>query len=140
MLQHSNKLCVVCISPQHVLIAQRKIIQRVDFQISTNVNRLHSAPAGKGKRDAQFLQSADPLCHVTCDDGSRYTFVSAVKGRLFEANARLIDHPQLASTHPDADGFLAIMNPNLSDPHRGMGSLLTQQQYDSVLAARPPPV
>ena len=51
ILTHSNGCCLVCISPDHPLIADPNLsIVEIDFQTGPKTNRLDSKPVGKSKK------------------------------------------------------------------------------------------
>lgn len=136
VLQHSNRLIVVCISPHHEIITKHKTVVSVNYQISDKTNRLDSIPTGKGKKNCQFVTELNNLCFVTCDDGSRYNFVSCVRGWLLEVNTRLLLSPSLLSSKPLSEGYVAIINPKSTEFDSCMHHLLSPNQYDDVLRAR----
>jgi len=41
------------------------------------------------------MRETTPLCHITCDDGTVYTVLACLHGKLVETNERLLSTPQL---------------------------------------------
>ncbi|KAB7496408.1 Protein Simiate [Armadillidium nasatum] len=50
---HSNRICVVCIPPNHPITKYRKTVTKVDFCVD-GFDRLANKVSGKGKRGAQW--------------------------------------------------------------------------------------
>lgn len=67
-----SRICVITISPQHPAVKNGAEISGINFQVSTNVNRLDSKAVGKSKKGAQWLMPDSPLCEISCSDGKKY--------------------------------------------------------------------
>ena len=95
----------------------------------------------------RHVQGAWPLgpdsniCRITCEDGSVYMLRSCVRGRLLEVNARLLEDPGLLTRAPDTEGYVAILQPSLSEgKHKAaqlLEHLITKQAYEALRAAPP---
>ncbi|EDV19667.1 expressed hypothetical protein [Trichoplax adhaerens] len=142
ILQHSNRICIVAVAPSHAMFQCRRKITNVDFQVTSKLNRLDNKVSGKRKRGAQMVNETSPLCHITCDDGSKYTISSCVKGKLIEINELLIENPDLLAEKPCTEGFIAVILPrkvnrdkNGDDPILGDG-FLSKESYCKAIADR----
>ena len=69
---HFFRICVITVAPSHPLLQCKQIV-KVNFQVSTKVNRLDNKVSGKGKKGAQHLQPESLICEVTSSDGSKYS-------------------------------------------------------------------
>ncbi len=59
------------------------------------------------------MEPNTPLCQVTCSDGTVYTLVSCVRGRLIEVNMQLLSDPSLLTT--PAKVSIHTSNPYVDD-------------------------
>lgn len=132
VLFHSNKICIVTLAPSHPVLAQQKTVTKLDFQVSTKVDRSKNKVSGKGKHGAQFLQTNSTLCFVECSDGSRYSVCSCVQGKLVEVNENLLTSPGLLTSHPTAEGYIAIVLPNIGKSGKHKDELMTQEEYEKT--------
>nr|CAD7258205.1 unnamed protein product [Timema shepardi] len=89
ILFHSNRICLVTLAPSHPIIAEKKKISKIDFQVTPKLNRMENKPTGKGKRGAQYVQSTSVLCLIDCDDETKYKVSSCLIGKLVEVNEEL---------------------------------------------------
>ena len=46
----SLRICLISLAPSHPLIAQNKLISKLNFQVDEHTNRLENKVSGKGKR------------------------------------------------------------------------------------------
>ncbi|KAF4527521.1 hypothetical protein B566_EDAN015621 [Ephemera danica] len=129
VLFHSNKICLVTLAPSHPVLAQHKTISKVDFQVSTNVDRSKNKVSGKGKHGAQVLQPKSLMCFIECTDGTRYVVTSCIQGKLVEINENLIDTPNLLVENPRAEGYIATILPSLIKSSKQKDELLTEEEY-----------
>jgi hypothetical protein len=136
VLFHSNRICLITLALSHPILRERKEIRKFDFQVSNNVDRLKNRVSGKGKHGAQLLQPHSPLCYIECEDSSKYTVQSCVKGKLVEMNDALIENPKLLIEKPDAEGYIAILIPSISNSNQQREELLTREEYDEVVRKR----
>ncbi|KAJ9590808.1 hypothetical protein L9F63_016194 [Diploptera punctata] len=136
ILFHSNRICLVTLASSHPVLQHNKEIKKIDFQVSANVDRMKNKVSGKGKHGAQFLQPNSPLCYIECKDGSKYTVESCIKGKLVEMNDALIADPKLLINKPDAEGYIAIVLPNITNSDQQKEELLTLEEYYDVLKKR----
>lgn len=74
VLQHSNKICVVCLAPSHPVVRKTEIdVTKVNYRVNERLDRTENKVVGKRKRGAQWLNPLSPLCIISCSDGSEYT-------------------------------------------------------------------
>lgn len=128
VMVHTNKLCLVTLSPKHPALAPGQEITQVSYEVG-KFNRLENQVSGKGKRGAQMMGPQSPVCIITCADGSRHTVLAGVHGKLVEVNERLLTNPQLLSEQPDAEGYLAVILPPLKNGDTPLKRLLPAEQY-----------
>jgi hypothetical protein len=136
VLFHSNRICLITLAPSHPILKGKKDISKINFQVSANVDRLKNKVSGKGKHGAQFLQPNSPLCYIECEDGSKYTVRSCIQGKLVEMNDALIENPKLLLEKPDAEGYIAIVLPSISNSNQQRQELLTLEEYNELLEKR----
>lgn len=127
VLIHSNNLCILSLAPTHELIG--KTIDKIDFKVSVNTDRLSNVMTGKGKRGAQIVQAGSTLCKVYCADGEEIKLLSAVPGKLVEMNRKLEETPNIMLTEPDDLGFIAIILPQKQRFEKIKDGLMTNEQY-----------
>jgi len=138
VLVHSNKLCVITVAPSHPLISKKKKIKSIDFQITGKLNRLENKVTGKRKKGGQWLIEESPLCRVICEDGSRYTLYSCIKGKLVEVNEQLLQNPNLLIEKPQTNGYIAIIQPKLEQSKTQLTQvpLLEPTEYQETVKQR----
>ena len=78
---------MITVAPSHPLLQCKQIV-KVNFQVSTKVNRLDNKVSGKGKKGAQHLQPESLICEVTSSDGSKYSLYRYK--RFFVYNEKLV--------------------------------------------------
>ncbi|XP_018023542.1 protein Abitram [Hyalella azteca] len=113
VMVHSNRLCVVSLSPHHPIVQGNLTVNKVSFEVD-GVDRLSNQVSGKGKRGAQVLGSKATLCKVHTDDGRIYHVMCGARGKLVQVNERLVSEPELCGRSAGADGWLAVVLPNLT--------------------------
>jgi len=115
VLVHSNRLCLVCLSPEHPVVKGGNAVKKVDFQVSPRCNRLDNVVRGKGKKGAQVAGVESIMAVIETEGGDRYKVVSNVRGKIVEVNERLVAEPELVRTHPGTEGFVAMVLPKIPD-------------------------
>jgi len=104
----------------------------VDFNVGKK-DRLENKFSGKKKKGAIVLEPLDPICEVTTSDGQVYLLRATVKGSLLEVNDGLISNPNLLKQKSETDGYLAIIQPKLSErEEETVKHLLTLEQYHKI--------
>jgi len=129
VMMHSNRLCLIGLSYKHPIITNNKTIAKVNFELGPNCNRLENSVSGKGKRGAQILGKMSAVCEVQCSDGTAYIVQCGVRGKLVEINEQLLSNPQLAATHAQSEGFLAVVLPKLHEAEYAVKTLMTREDY-----------
>lgn len=127
LLFHSNRICLVTLAPSHPLFKSDQEFV-VDYQIG-NVDRSKNAVKGKGKKGGQLLDSSSILCKIISKDGTEYKVSSCINGKLIEVNEMLLANPSLLRTHPDSDGYIAVVLSNITTSDSRKDELLTEEQY-----------
>lgn len=136
VLVHSNRICVVTLAPSHPVIASKKTISTINFQIGDKTNRLNNTVQGKRKHGAQGLVPKAILCEIECEDGTKYSVQSCVHGKLIEINENLVKNPQLLVEKPKSDGYIAIILPPLTKNNKFQDCLVLEEDYIKVVAER----
>lgn len=131
VMVHTNKLCLVTLSHNHPILAQKKEVTQVSYEVG-KFNRLENQVSGKGKRGAQMMGPQSPVCVITCSDGIRYSIMAGIHGKLVEVNERLLRNPGLVREQPDAEGYLAVVLPPLRSADSATAKLLTAQEYQCL--------
>lgn len=132
LLFHSNRICLVTLAPSHPLFKSSSDFI-VDYQIG-NIDRSKNAVKGKGKKGGQLLDSSSILCKILLKDGTEYKVSSCINGKLIEVNEMLSVNPSLLRTHPDSDGYIAVILSNIATSDSRKDELLTEEQYLSTLS------
>lgn len=130
VLHHSNRICLVGLADTHAAV--RKGIQSITFDVG-NFDRSKNQVKGKNKKGAMNMTSTSCVAIVKCIDGSEYKIVSAVQGKLVEVNERLLARPE--SIGKDGIGYVAIILPKIEKFDDIIGELLTDEQYQLLLAS-----
>ena len=95
VLVHSNRICLVSLSPNHTVIKDQKKIKSLNFDVSKRLNRLDNKVKGKGKKGGQGVDERSILCHIECENGETYSVRSCVKGKLIGINQKIVQNPNL---------------------------------------------
>ncbi|XP_072179656.1 protein Abitram-like [Diadema setosum] len=136
ILQHSNKICVIALARGHPILRDKHLVDQVDFQVSPNTNRIDNKVIGKSKKGAQYLREDSPLCTVRCTDGASFVVYPCVRGKLVEVNEMLVHQPQLLTTKPNTEGYVAIVLLRLGDCDQQLQGLLSEEEYGQILLRR----
>lgn len=111
---HSNRICLLTISPTHPVITENKTIERVEhtFEGFEKIDRLSCQPQGKRKKGGHKLQKNSPICALICSDGTKYVVTACLPSRLIEINQQVCSKPSLVKERPLSTGFIAILQPS----------------------------
>lgn len=136
ILIHSNRLCVLTLAPSHPIVRGDVKIDKVDFQISKNVNRLDNKACGKRKRNAQNVNLNSPICFVECSDSKRFTISSPIAGKLLEINEKLQSNPELLHfcyrENYNKECYIAVIIPKHNVPMDEVTkNLIDESQYQA---------
>ncbi|NXE81584.1 F206A protein, partial [Cochlearius cochlearius] len=142
-LQHNNcvsfcRICVITLAEAHPLLQSGKTIKSINYQISANCSRLQNKVSGKSKRVwlSQFLTELAPLCRISSSDGEEYTVYSCIRGRLIEVNENILSNPAILQEKPSTEGYIAVVLPKFEESKSITQGLLTQKEYEEVVAKR----
>lgn len=124
--RHHNGICMICLSPRHPIVQQRKTLRSVDYRLPFREVR------GKRKRGGTFVESVTRLCTLICDSGEEYVVKCAVKGVLVEYNSTLEENPSMVLKKPLTDGYLAIVLPTRNLIRSAVDDLKSQNEYDKL--------
>ncbi|KAH8294699.1 hypothetical protein KR018_001768 [Drosophila ironensis] len=133
VLYHSNRICLVCLAPEHPALGQG--VASVNFDVG-NVDRSQNVVKGKAKRGGMILQPESTLALLTTEGGDTYKIPSCIRGKLVEVNTSLVDEPKLLEQLPEGAGYFAILLPKIENCEAIKASLLTQEQYEERLKAK----
>lgn len=118
--RHHNGICVVCLTPNHPAVEAG--VQRVEYA------RELKQVSGKRKRGGTMVQHSSIICRVHGGNNLSYNIAACVKGTLLEYNEALSMNPNLVSTFPLSDGYLAVVLPLPRDIDSAVDHLLTENQ------------
>lgn len=91
----------------------------------------------KVKKGVKLVDARDVLAEVTCqspgEESTVYHLLSPIQGKQLEINSRLLLSPQLLSSHPHSDGFVAVLSSVVPDIIGRCGpSILTLESDVSI--------
>jgi len=133
VLLHSNRVCLITLSANHCIIKDDKCIKNIDFNVSHELNRLDNRVTGKWKKGGQKVSPESILCRIECNDNQVFDIKSCINGTIVEINARLLDNYDLLKQKTWSDGFIAIILPFRGKHESEKDSLLSPEEYQSVL-------
>ncbi len=118
VLLHSNNLCVVCLDPSHVIFQQNLVINEVSYDFKRQGKQRNNAEEvaaikGKKKKNALKCFVDMPLALVRTACGREFKVTAGIDGNVLEMNGALMDTPRLVQDCPLAEGYFAIINPDL---------------------------
>lgn len=129
VLLHSNKICLITLAPSHPIIKGKKKITKLDFQVTSKLDRLENKVVGKSKKGGQYILPDSTLCFIECDDGTKYSIYGCTKGKLVEINQNLTKNPDLLIEKPLSMGFIAIILPSKKDMNNVKDNLISYESY-----------
>ncbi|CAN8076652.1 unnamed protein product [Agarophyton chilense] len=124
--RHHNGICVLCLSPQHPIVTQRKAVQAVDYRVEMR------QVTGKRKKGGIVVEEKTRLCTITCDAGERYAVQCAIKGTLLEYNDSLANNASLVNESPLTEGYLGIVLPWPSQIKTAVDALMSSTDYEKL--------
>lgn len=122
--RHHNGICLVCISPRHPIIREKKQVTDVDYRVEMRQVK------GKRKKGGIVVEERTRLCTLTCASGEVYGVQCAVKGTLMEYNNALKTDSTLVAHKPLTDGYLAVVLPWPSKIKTAVDALVTAEEYE----------
>jgi hypothetical protein len=110
------------------------LLAQVDFRINERTDRRLNQVTGKGKKGAQLLEENARLCTLVDDSCEKTVVRAGIRGKLMEVNERLEAEPNMVTSHPEAEGYIAIAMPvHLGSDLTDKGRLLTWEAYSRVV-------
>lgn len=113
VLQHSNRVCLVCLGPSHPLLARHSSseeeeeiseeISNIEFKtiggkkktVTSETNGGGGGGSNKKEKANNKLMPNSVICTVSCKSGESFQLRSCIKGTLLEVNDQIIDQPSL---------------------------------------------
>lgn len=132
VLNHSNKICLITLAPSHPILKNKLAIRKVNFEVSKKVDRKSNKTSGKSKKGGQLLEPISVLAIIETDTES-FSIQAVVPGKLICINQELISDPTKLSTHPEAEGHIAIILPSRGLYEQTKVNLLTKEQYEDSI-------
>ena len=74
VLLHSNRICLITLSPKHPIIQNKQKILNLEFEVGNKrkpTDRLSNKVTGKGKKGGQSVDEKAILCVVHCEGGNK---------------------------------------------------------------------
>jgi len=132
ILAHSNKICLLTLSPMHKALSEGPI-KSVSYEFNgrnlvEDVKSVH----GKKKLDSIKTHPYRIICHIVSGNNTTYKIRCGIQGKLLEVNENLLKNPTILNTKHGSEGYIGIV---LHSNNKEVGSakeLLTQQQYDEI--------
>ena len=116
--------------PHLLVIKEKKVIKKLNFQVSQNCDRLKNKVSGKGKKGGQGLDERSILCFIECESGETFTIRSCVKGKLVAINQKVVETPNLILEKSPGEAHLAIILTKIPDGITDLKSrLLSEEEY-----------
>merc|ERR1712080_402135 len=81
VLCHSNKICLLCLAPSHPLLKDKLKINKVNLDVSKNIDRKANKTSGKSKKGGQNLQN-DSILAILETDKRQFKVLAVVPGKL----------------------------------------------------------
>ena len=127
VLVHTNRICLVALSPNHQIIKDQKKIKSLNFDVSKNCNRLQNKVSGKGKKGGQGVDERSILCFIECENGESFSVRSCVKGKLIGINQKIVENPNLILEKSPGEAHLAIILTKIPDGITDLKSRLVKE-------------
>lgn len=86
---------MVTLAHNHPLLTNDSPVEKLDFQVKDNTNRLDNKVSGKWKKGGQRVDQNSQLCIATCKDGTSYAIFACMRGTLIEINEKLFTDPNI---------------------------------------------
>ncbi|PXF45247.1 Protein Simiate [Gracilariopsis chorda] len=125
--RHHNGICVLCLSPLHPIVTQRRAIQAVDYRVEMRQVK------GKRKKGGIVVEEKTRLCTIICEAGERYAVQCGIKGTLLEYNDMLAKDTSLINQRPLTEGYLGVVLPWPSQIKTAVDALMSKTDYDNIV-------
>jgi len=129
LLVHSNRISLVGLAPSHAILTRGLRVDRVNCEITKNLDRKKNKAVGKSKKGGQKIDAASILCYLEAGEES-FEINAISPGKLICMNKSILEEPALLSLKPDSDGHIAILLPNLGQIEACKDGLYNQEAYD----------
>ena len=120
ILLHSNKLCMLCLDPSHVIIKNNLEIESLSHSVKgrggkerDRLTGAAGAPKGKKKKGAMQCEKLMALAIITTKCGQTFKIPACIDGHILEINPFVSVDPQLVVKAPLTEGFIAVINPKV---------------------------
>ncbi|EWS75673.1 glycine cleavage H-protein (macronuclear) [Tetrahymena thermophila SB210] len=130
--QHTNKLCLIGLAPEHDIIANKKTITKVSYD-KVYSGDMQKLVKGKKKKGGIKSTPDKTIGEIFCDDGSVYQVKGVIDGNIIELNDNLFTNPQWITEYPDSKGYLGIINIGKKAKLQNR-NVLNKEQYQQVLS------
>ena len=128
ILCHSNKICLVALAPSHPIVKDNLVIDKVNLDVSKNIDRKSNKTSGKSKKGGQALQD-DSILVILETETKKYKVKAIVPGKLICINKVITEDSQKIVTHHDSLGHIAILLPTKGQYEAAKAKLLSQEEY-----------
>merc|ERR1712122_75730 len=128
ILCHSNKICLVALVPSHPIVKDNLVIDKVNLDVSKNIDRKSNKTSGKSKKGGQALQD-DSILVILETETKKYKVKAIVPGKLICINKVITEDSQKIVTHHDSLGHIAILLPTKGQYEAAKAKLLSQEEY-----------
>lgn len=127
VLVHSNKVCIVTLTPEHKVFKHGPI-KSLKYLIESDGKKVGDV---HGKRKLQAIKTnlGIPLCEITASDGTKFVIDCPVRGKLLELNDTFQTDLSLLDTKSETSGYLAIVLHQFSKNDFVCNYLLSEEQY-----------
>ena len=132
VLCHSNKICLISLAPSHPIIRNRLVIDKVNLDVSKNIDRKNNKTSGKSKKGGQALQN-DSILVILETETKKYKVQAVVPGKLICMNKVILEDSQKVVTHHDSLGHIAILLPTKGQYESAKAKLISQEEYDEKI-------
>ena len=130
VLCHSNKICLISLAPSHPVIRNRLVIDKVNLDVSKNIDR--KTNKGKSKKGGQALQN-DSILVILETQRKKYKVQAVVPGKLICMNKVILEDSQKVVSHHDSLGHIAILLPTKGQYESAKAKLISQEEYDGKI-------
>ena len=134
ILVHSNRICLICIAPEHEIVTGNCDIEKIDFSSkkkNSTRNYADFKATGKGKKGTINVDENAILCNIITKSDKVFPIRSCVRGKFLSVNPAILENPNLLRTKPLGEGHIAIVLPHKLDAgiRELKGRLLSEEDY-----------
>ena len=129
VLCHSNKICLISLAPSHPVIRNRLVIDKVNLDVSKNIDRKTNKTSGKSKKGGQALQN-DSILVILETERKKFKVQAVVPGKLICMNKVILEDSEKVVSHHDSLGHIAILLPTKGQYEAAKAKLISQEEYE----------